>query len=83
LQDPSDIEHLSEEELAALHTGELAPILSRVEVFNAEYMEDVKRLDEKRAGSQAAVATHLKDKLAARRQRRALKNIEKQEKAVL
>ena len=86
--------NLSDEELAALAAlndgDELAPPPSNQELFGEkmEALQDEYQTDQERYGkivseNQNKVESELQKKLAARRQRRARKNIEEKEKSVM
>ena len=85
--------NLSEEELdrlAALNNDDLAPQPSNEEIFGAkmealknEYQSDNERYQKTLEDNQKEVQRSLQDKLAARRQRRARKNIEEKELATM
>ena len=86
--------NLTEEELAALaalnNNDELAPPPSSEELFGAkmealkkEYASDAERYEKTLAENERKVTISLQDKLAARRQRRARKNIEEKELSVM
>lgn len=78
---------LSEEELEKLLTDdEIAPQPSKEDIFGAEIerlanelTEDQKRLQQLEAEASNKVKSNLESKLAARRQRRARKNLEMKE----
>ena len=77
--------------LAALNDEEdLAPQPSRDDLFGEkmealkkEFASDTERYEKSLADNQNKVQQSLQDKLAARRQKRARKNIEEKEKSVL
>ena len=86
--------NLTDEELAklaALNDGdELAPPPSNNELFGEqlealenEYQTDMERYEKTLAENQNKVQADLQSKLAARRQRRARKNIEEKEKSAM
>ena len=95
-QDPKTLQelNLSEEELAALaalnNGDELAPPPStdqlfgeQMEAIKKEYEDDNERYQKLLEKDKAEMNRKLEDKLAARRQRRARKNLEEKEKAVM
>ena len=86
--------NLSDEELAQLAAlngeDELAPLPSNEDLFGEkmealknEYQSDAERHKQNLAENKNKVESSLQDKLAARRQKRARKNIEEKEKSVL
>lgn len=94
--DPKTLQelNLSEEELAALaalnNGDELAPppnsdqlFGEKMEAIKKEYEDDNQRYQKLLEKDKAEMNRNLEDKLAARRQRRARKNLEEKEKAVM
>ena len=85
--DPDLLKTLNDEELEAiLNNDEIAPLPSNEEIFGAkmtaianEFNEDKKRLQDLQMQTANKVKTNLDSKLAARRQRRARKNLDQKE----
>jgi len=94
--DPKTLQelNLSEEEMAQLAAlngeDELAPLPSNQDLFGEkmealkdEYQSDAERHKQNLEENKNKVESSLQDKLASRRQRRAMKNVEEKEKSVL